>query len=259
MFDATERQKLADYSAALRGWARINDRRTRPLRHSPKQIRAVHADLAQSVEFATKGQPLRSRSNGCKPSSRCDWTDPPRTKSFALHRPVADDVDKLTAGTGLAIVLRSYGLALRPETNRGQPVALRHRAHGHRDDTWPIGWESKASPRETAPTLLEFLNVEIEGYTLQEAVDAIAPRIKLPLYWDHAALAKGRSIRRRSRSTCRAHGRSTNGSSTACWRRPTSRPSSASTKPARRFCGSPNEPRQIQSKSSSSVTNRQTA
>ena len=37
---------------------------------------------------------------------------------------------------------------------------------------------------------MEFLNVEIEGYTLQEAIDAIAPRLKLPIFWDHAAFAE---------------------------------------------------------------------
>ena len=33
------------------------------------------------------------------------------------------------------------------------------------------------------------LNVEIDGYTLTEAIDAIGPRIKIPIYWDHTALA----------------------------------------------------------------------
>ena len=43
---------------------------------------------------------------------------------------------------------------------------------------------------KSAPALFESLNVEIDGYTLAEALDAIGPRIKMPLYWDHAALAE---------------------------------------------------------------------
>jgi hypothetical protein len=191
-FRTSDRQKLADYFARLAadGSESLTAARGR-FGLTEKEFAAVHADLAQPVDFATQGQSLRAVLDRLQ--TKFSLRLAPDTGVSQIIRtatPVADEFRGLTTGTGLAIVLRSYGLALRPEKARGEPVALRIVPIDSAGDAWPIGWESKTSPRETAPALFEFLNVEIEGYTLQEAIDAIAPRLKLPIYWDHAALTK---------------------------------------------------------------------
>ena len=53
---------------------------------------------------------------------------------------------------------------------------------------WPIGWEPEKSPGEMAPSLFESLNAEIDGYSLEEALGAIGPLLKIPMYFDRAAL-----------------------------------------------------------------------
>jgi len=191
-FRTSDRQKLANYFARLAtdGPESLSSPRGR-FGLTENEFAAVHADLAQPVDFATQGQPLRTVLDRLQAKFSLRLT--PNAAANQIIRtaaPVADEIRGLTAGTGLAIVLRSYGLALRPEKARGKPVTLRIVAVDSVGDAWPIGWEPKTSPRETAPKLFEFLNVEIEGYTLQEAIDAIAPRIQLPLYWDHTALAR---------------------------------------------------------------------
>jgi hypothetical protein len=115
-------------------------------------------------------------------------------------RPIADELTGVSAGTGLAIVLRSAGLVLRPEKPRGQPVAYRiaqadalaQSTLGNLDDiaikNWPVGWEPQAPLGNIAPTLSEFLNAEIDGYTLEETLAAIGPRVKIPVLLDHAVL-----------------------------------------------------------------------
>jgi hypothetical protein len=109
-------------------------------------------------------------------------------------------------GTGLAIVLRNYGLVMRPEKPRGQPVVCRvvmadgdaigQSTPGKTDSPdatyWPIGWEPENAPGAVAPSLMESLNAEIDGYSLDEALAAIGPRLKVPIYLDHAALAAHR-------------------------------------------------------------------
>jgi hypothetical protein len=191
-FHASDRQKLADYFQRLA--ADGPESMTAPRGRfglTEREFTAARADLAQPIDFTTKGLPLRTVLD--RMQAKFALRIAPNAAASAIIRtapPVVDESRDLSAGTGLAIVLHSYGLALCPEKSVGQPVALRIVPIGSVDDVWPIGWESKASPRETAPALFEFLNVEIEGYTLAEALDAIAQRIKLPLYWDHAALTK---------------------------------------------------------------------
>ncbi len=191
-FGASDRHKLADYFARLS--ADGAESMTAPRGRfglTEKEFTAVHADLSQPIHFTTKDQPLRAVLDRMQTKFALRFaSDAAAEQIIRTAEPVIDDVSNLTAGTGLAIMLQGYGLALRPDKSRGESLALRIVPVGSVDDVWPIGWESKASPRETAPALMEFLNVEIEGYTLAEAMDAMQPRVKLPFFWDHAALAR---------------------------------------------------------------------
>ena len=119
--------------------------------------------------------------------------------------PVADELKGISSGTALAMILRPCGLVMRPEKPRGQAIAFRivvADADAFAQSTlgktsgpdpnqknWPIGWEPEKSPGEVAPSLMETLNAEIAGYSLEEAFAAITPRLKVPLYIDHASLA----------------------------------------------------------------------
>jgi hypothetical protein len=201
-FHASDRAKLKDYLTRLsadgaEGTTASHGR----FGLTEKQLAAVHADLAQPINFTTKGQPPRAILNQLqtKLTLRIS-TDGDADRVLRDAEPAQDEVNGLTAGTGVAMILRNYGLALRPEKSLGEPLLFRvalaaSRADSqdrHDDkkasDSWPVGTQSDKSPRELAPVLMEFLNVEIDGYTLTEAVDAIGPRIKIPIYWDHAAL-----------------------------------------------------------------------
>jgi len=156
-----------------------------------KEFTAVHADLAQPLATKTQGQSLAKLLDEIQ--RRFAHRVVPDAAALAAIRsapPIVEEVGNLTCGTGLAILLNNAGLALHPEQSRGAAVELKIVPLAAATDVWPVGWESAVSPRETAPALFEFLNVEIAGYTLQEAVDAIAPRLKLPIHWNHAALAK---------------------------------------------------------------------
>jgi hypothetical protein len=53
---------------------------------------------------------------------------------------------------------------------------------------WPIGWEPDKSPGEIAPSLFQSRGAEIDGYSLEEALGAISPLIKIPMYFDRAVL-----------------------------------------------------------------------
>jgi hypothetical protein len=191
VFRTSDREKLRDYFTRLGadGAEGITAPKGR-FGLTETQFTAVHADLAQPIEFATKGLPPKSMLDQLQRKFSLRLA-PDATAERVLRDavPVQDEVGSLTAGSGLALVLKSYGLVLRPEKSIGQPVVLRIAMAAEDIENWPIGWPPERSPGEVAPVLMEFLNVEIDGYTLTETIDAIAPRIKMPIYWDHAALA----------------------------------------------------------------------
>jgi hypothetical protein len=188
-----------------------------------QDLAAVLADLSQPLEFETKGQPPRAVIDRLQTKFKLKFTiEPQAERILRAAPPVADELNPLSTGTALAILLRTSGLELRPEKPRGQPVthritlatgeaasaagrgtqsvrptpniqAPKDNRPGKVDDfartAWPIGWETEKSPGETAPSLFEQLNAEIDGFTLEETLAAIGPRLKLPYYLDHATLA----------------------------------------------------------------------
>lgn len=170
-----------------------------------KELSTVTTELAQPIDFETTGQPPQSVVERLRTSIGTPIAlDPIAEKTLRAAKPVADELQGLTAGTGLAMLLRRDGLVLRPEKTRGQPLTLRvlpggadalaESTLGKTDDTeittWPIGWEPQQIPAHTAPALFEPRNAEIDGYSLAETLAAIGPRLKTPLYLDHAALAE---------------------------------------------------------------------
>jgi hypothetical protein len=170
-----------------------------------KEVDAVIADFAQSVEFETKGQLPRAVIDRLQSALDSKVViDPDADAVLGTAAPVRDELKGLSIGTSVAMILRVDALVLRPEKPRGQPVvyriaragddAIRSSTLGKTNDHnllhWPIGWEPPKATGEIAPSLFEFLNAEIDGYTLDETLAAIGPRLKIPLYLDHAATAE---------------------------------------------------------------------
>lgn len=104
------------------------------------------------------------------------------------------EVIGLAKGTALAILLRGEGLAIHPQSKPGQSVSLRVANQIAADDSkpkamWPLGYLPEGSPRETFPKLFERIDVEIDGYTLAEAIGAVGAQLEgMPIVWDRFAL-----------------------------------------------------------------------
>jgi hypothetical protein len=201
-FHAADKSKLKDYFTRLaaegaEGTTASHGR----FGLTEKQLAAVTAELAQPIDFTTRDQPLSAAFDRLQ--SKFALRISPDADAARMLRdaaPIADEVKGLTAGTGLALALRSYGLALKPQKSVGEPVTyrvtpiaadtdVRNKPVSAKEESWPVGIPTDKSPRDISPVLMDSLNVEIDGYTLAEAIDVIGPRIKLPIYWDHYALA----------------------------------------------------------------------
>lgn len=119
--------------------------------------------------------------------------DPGVAEALRAEAIDAELLAPLSRGSALAILLRHEGLVLTPHRPVGGEHQLRVAAALGVEHPWPIGYKPDQTPRNTAPVLFEFIPVEIQGFSLAEAIDAIAPRLlvdgaPLPVVWDHFAL-----------------------------------------------------------------------
>ncbi len=203
-FSRGDRAKLKDYfdRLAADGAESLTAPRGR-FGLTEKELTATLTDLSQSIDFETKGQsPQDVLDQLQKKLPGKIEVDTAAEQPLREAKPIADELKGISTGTALAIILRPCGLVMRPEKLRGLAVSYRIAAADAINQStlgktsspdpnqknWPIGWEPDKSPGEVAPSLLETLNAEIGGYSLEEAIGAITPRLKLPLYIDHASL-----------------------------------------------------------------------
>lgn len=169
-----------------------------------QELAAVFADLAQPIDFETKGRVPRAVIDRLQGKLALKFAvDAEADAVLRAAKPFGDELRGVSAGSGIAMLLRNYGLVLRLEKLRGRPVAYRVTVadvdaiaqstigkESDKDPTnWPIGWELDAAPVKIAPSLFEQLNAEIDGYTLAETLAAVGPRLTVPMYVDHNALA----------------------------------------------------------------------
>ena len=156
-----------------------------------RQFDTVHDVLATKVHFSTHGKTVQQFVDQL--AGELSLPLVPDRDTLRLLRgaePVTNEVEGLSAGTALAALLGNCGLALCPEKQRGQSPRLQI-VRAQKDlEVWPVGWKIQERPRELAPVLFEFLNVEISGYSLAEALAAVGPRLGIPLLIDQAALER---------------------------------------------------------------------
>jgi len=149
-----------------------------------QQFRVVYDDLSQLVDFSTLGITrssllLRLEKKFATPVERSRVA-----KSLLNKTPLTVELRGKAAGTALALALRQEGLAMQPEKPRGKPLRIRVIRYDRAVETWPVGWKSEAVPRQLAPKMFEFLNLEISGYSLTRALEALAPRLGVPVIMD---------------------------------------------------------------------------
>ncbi len=186
-------------TAGLSGWlakireggeTRLNETEG-PFGLTPTQLVKVHDALRAPVAFSTEGQPsydvLKRIAGGLSLSFLADAE---ARQLMAGPETVAEELQGLSAGTALAAVFRPLGLVMTPQKQADGAIKLGIADVRRATESWPVGWPSQKSPRETAPQLLEFLNVEIENTPLASALTAIRTRLDLPLLLDHNSLAR---------------------------------------------------------------------
>ena len=155
----------------------------------PKQLEAVNEDLKRPVGFTTRGVALRSAVERAGAGLEAPLVIDPASSGAMENVLVADELQELSRGTALAIMLRPAGLVLQPERPAGGRLQYRVAASRPGQEAWPTGWVAQQDKRRVLPALYELIDVEINGVPVAETLDALQQRLKVPFLFDHNALA----------------------------------------------------------------------
>ncbi|MCL4206091.1 MAG: hypothetical protein KJ000_26710 [Pirellulaceae bacterium] len=194
-FRLGDKAGLSAWIAKLKegGETRLNEREA-AFGMTPTQLVAVHDALKVPVTFATKGQRSFDVLKRISATLRLSFlADTEARTAMGGDDPVLDELQGLSAGTAIAAVLRPLGLVMVPQKQSGGEVRLWITDVRRSQESWPVGWPSTSSPRETLPELFAFAkNVAIQDTPLDVALEAIGQRVKAPLLFDHNSLVRQR-------------------------------------------------------------------
>lgn len=193
-FRTSDRKALSDYFQELSRQESFGEEKG-VFGLTEKQFGLVHADLSRPISFSTKGKTPADVLNLLESKIAAPVVrDAPARNALRLAKPLEVELRDMSAGTALALALRNAGLVLRPQKRSGEPLRIVVERGRPGSDSWPVGWKPKDSPRLVAPKLFEFLTIEIDGYTLTKAIEALEPRMGIPVIYDERILA-AREIR----------------------------------------------------------------
>jgi len=182
-YRATEVKALRKYFEQLPADAAHNAVERGRFGLTEKQFRRVYAELSQPLGFSTVG-----KSASAVLAEVEKTLSVPVVGASALRRvesvPLTVELSTLSTGTGLAIALRSTGWAMTPEQLPGEPLRLRLGPFDSKRESWPTGWKPATSARASAPQLYVSRNIELQGFTLSQALTALAPALQMPVAMD---------------------------------------------------------------------------
>ena len=182
-FRIHDRQALKKHFQQLPAQAAYNSQPRGRFGLTEKQFRQVYTELSQPVGFSTLGKTagdvlLRIEKALSVPVIGADQL------SLLDGKPLQAELHDLSAGTALAFALRQAGWMLLPEQLPGQTLRLSIAPFDHRAEPWPVGWKPSVSSRQSAPQLFELRNIEIKGFTLNQALTALGPALRITVITD---------------------------------------------------------------------------
>lgn len=183
-FKVSDVAALRKYFAELPARAAEGDAPRGRFDLTEEQFRSLYGDLSQMVDFNTTGMSVAEMLRRIEDQLATPMEIDGVTQSLLNDSAISRELRGVSAGAAMAIALREEGFALEPAKPATEPLRLNVIRYDRDTDTWPVGWKSEASPRQVAPKMFESLNIEISGYTLTQALDALKPRLGVPIILD---------------------------------------------------------------------------
>ncbi len=189
-------------------WVRDLSERGPPQSREPKgvfgltksQFDRVFKDLGRTVDFSTEGETPAAVIDKIAAKLQVPLSIEPRLKATLARDRLAEELAGFSSGTVLGYVLRPLGLGFVPCEAQGQrlryvvlPLEAEPAAGAGKDKAmkyWPVGWAPSGSKHEVLPALFKFHNVSIQDVSLGKVIEEVGKRLKAPVLFDRAALAR---------------------------------------------------------------------
>jgi len=155
-----------------------------------EQLDQVKKDLATPVGFSSKGF---ARRDAVEKIARKFSFPVQLENDFAGSLgddKVEEELSDLSCGTALACLLRPAGYCLVPQAEDNQIKYSVVKALPNVKEIWPIGQPPEKPLPQILPGLFEFHDVNVQNVSAATALEAIGKRLKTPVLYDRAALAK---------------------------------------------------------------------
>lgn len=155
---------------------------------SSDELVRLHDALSSPTGVSTKGVAIPEVIRSIRQRTGIQISvDSSAAAAIKTEMTVKEELQQTSCGTTLAAIIRPLGLVAVPVKDRGGTKIELTDARDAKEH-WPIGWPLEKAPREVAPQLFEFLPVEIDDFPLNETLDAIEAKVKMPFIYDQNAL-----------------------------------------------------------------------
>lgn len=190
-FTRNDTDKMTEWFAGLKTYGAQGSPAGQPAWGlSKKQFSALHGELSRPLKLSTHGLKLEEALQNFPLPRQHPLRTTIATRSwlrteFTGDTTVRQELEGLSTGTALAILLNDYGLGFRPlRTPQGQ-IEITVDPLSKTTDVWPIGWDLTKSRPETAPELFKLIPVEFDGVRLLDVTTAISTKTGVPILYDH--------------------------------------------------------------------------
>jgi len=121
---------------------------------------------------------------------RVTWSPESRKVALSdLHDAGSIDLERVSAGSGLAIAMAQFGLGFRVMKHPRGGYLLEIDVGDESSNLWPIGWKNKRPLTEVLPRFYQFVEVDLEDDKVEDVVNTIADRVELPWFCSQQRLA----------------------------------------------------------------------
>jgi hypothetical protein len=168
------------------------DKRPKPVAFglTAAELERIKKDLSASVGFSTVGMARREAVERITGKLSTPLRFEEKFSQAAGDEKVEDELSDLSAGTALACVLREADLVLVPQAINKEIRYSVVKAQPNVKEFWPTGRRPERPTPQVLPGLFELMPINVQNFPAAAVLDQVSKRVKTPVVYDRAALAK---------------------------------------------------------------------